>query len=253
MTLIRLGRPKATQKLKVVLAVALLGVFGFSCASVPRSHHERRGLFDSRKNALYSRTVETRSAGPVPVEQRGAEAAIKKLRPFLSKWQWPLDRVHITSYFGKRGQEGFHEGIDLKAPTGTNVYAVDAGKVIYAGNRIGGYGKMVVIRHKGGLASVYAHNSSIRVRTGESVSQGEKIAVSGNTGRSSGPHLHFEVRYGVVALDPGRVLPRDQVKSTSARSLQAQDKRPVRKISKQQKYKRKKKAPKRRKRLAARH
>jgi murein DD-endopeptidase MepM/ murein hydrolase activator NlpD len=136
----------------------------------------------------------------------GAQAAFRKLGPALAGWIWPLEDVQVTSVFGSR-RGTFHDGIDLRAALGTPVRAVADGKVIYSGSQIGGYGKMVVLKHAQGLASVYAHNSSLRVRVGQKVGRGQRIALSGNTGRSSGPHLHFEVRYGVLALDPLRVLP----------------------------------------------
>ncbi len=120
--------------------------------------------------------------------------------------QWPLARVQVSSSFGKRGRS-FHEGIDLRAKMGTIVLAAQAGKVIYASSKIRGYGKMIVIRHAGKLATIYAHNSVLSVRRGDFVHQGQEIARTGNSGRSTGPHLHFEVRRDVAALNPLQVLP----------------------------------------------
>ena len=119
----------------------------------------------------------------------------------LSSLDWPLDSVEVTSTFGRRGRS-FHEGIDLKAKQGTPVYAAQAGKVLYSGSKIRGYGRMVILRHNGAIATVYAHNSRLMVRKGEFVKKGQLIAMSGNTGHSSGPHLHFEVRRGYAAVDP---------------------------------------------------
>ena len=118
-----------------------------------------------------------------------------------SHLDWPLDSVEVTSTFGRRGRS-FHEGIDLKAKQGTPVYAAQAGKVLYSGSKIRGYGRMVILRHNGSIATVYAHNSRLMVRKGEFVKKGQLIAMTGNTGHSSGPHLHFEVRRGYAAVDP---------------------------------------------------
>ncbi len=119
---------------------------------------------------------------------------------------WPLQKVEVTSEFGRRTTE-FHEGIDLRAKVGTPVMAAQAGTVVYSGSRIRGYGKMVVIRHEQGLATVYAHNSRVLVHAGDQVAQGQKIALSGMSGRASGPHLHFEVRSGIAAINPLAMMP----------------------------------------------
>ena len=94
-----------------------------------------------------------------------------------------------------------HEGVDLAVGTGTPVGAAAAGTVIYAG-WLGGYGNLVVIDHGGGLSTAYAHNSSITVSVGTRVGSGTVVALSGNTGNSSGPHVHFEVRVNGAAVDP---------------------------------------------------
>jgi murein DD-endopeptidase MepM/ murein hydrolase activator NlpD len=121
--------------------------------------------------------------------------------------RWPLDAVLVGSAFGTRdGRQ--HEGIDLPAPLGTPVYAAGPGQVIYAGDAIRGYGNLVVVQHDGDLLTVYAHNSALLVREGDRVSEGQRIALVGQTGRASGPHLHFEVRSGQIPQDPMSYLPR---------------------------------------------
>ena len=94
-----------------------------------------------------------------------------------------------------------HDGIDLAAPEGTPVAAAAAGTVIYAGEQAG-YGALVILRHEGGLVTVYAHNSRLLVKEGDRVARGEPIARVGETGRTTGPHLHFEVRVGTQPRDP---------------------------------------------------
>lgn len=142
-------------------------------------------------------------------EERSARALgdgkFDEIRPVVASWSLPLNRFEITSKFGRRGRS-FHEGVDLRASRGTPVYAVHGGRVIYSSRRIGGYGNMVVIKHGEGLSTVYAHCSKLLVKAGARVKRGQRIALSGNTGHSSGPHLHFEVRYGVTAIDPVQVM-----------------------------------------------
>ena len=95
----------------------------------------------------------------------------------------------------------------MAAPIGTPVYAAAAGTVIYSGDRVRGYGNMVVLKHSGGLVTVYAHNSVLLVKTGEQVLLGQEIARVGDTGRSTAPHLHFEVRRRDTPVDPVPFLP----------------------------------------------
>ncbi len=123
-----------------------------------------------------------------------------------STLRWPLAAPRLTSPFGKRWGRN-HEGIDMAAPIGTPVYAAAGGDVIYAGDRVRGYGNMVVIKHDGDLVTVYAHNSLLMVHTGDRVSAGQEIARVGDTGRATGPHLHFEVRRREVPQDPMQFLP----------------------------------------------
>ncbi len=111
---------------------------------------------------------------------------------------WPATCRRITQYFGWR-----HTGIDIACASGTPVYAAEAGRVIKAqGGWNGGYGIMVVLQHAGGAQTLYGHNSRLYVRVGEEVAKGQTIAAIGNTGRSSGPHVHFEVRVGGYRKNP---------------------------------------------------
>ena len=112
---------------------------------------------------------------------------------------WPVDGV-VVSGFGMRWGR-MHEGIDITASSGTPIRAAAAGTVIHSG-WLGGYGNLVVVDHGNGLATAYAHASSILVGVGQQVSQGETVSLVGSTGNSSGPHLHFEVRVNGVAVDP---------------------------------------------------
>jgi murein DD-endopeptidase MepM/ murein hydrolase activator NlpD len=119
--------------------------------------------------------------------------------PSSSGFVWPVHGV-LTSYFGWRWGR-MHEGIDLAVPNGTPVVSSAAGTVIVAG-WMGGYGNLVVVDHGGGISTAYGHNTSVTVGVGQQVSQGQLIAYSGNTGHSTGPHVHFEVRINGGAVDP---------------------------------------------------
>jgi len=112
---------------------------------------------------------------------------------------WPVNGVVVSGYGMRWGR--LHEGIDIAASTGTPIWAAASGTVIHSG-WLGGYGNLVVIDHGNGLATAYAHASALLVGVGQSVSQGETVALVGSTGNSSGPHLHFEVRVNGVAVDP---------------------------------------------------
>ncbi len=118
----------------------------------------------------------------------------------------PANMDYISSGFGYRsdpftGGAAFHSGIDFKGPSGAPIYAAAKGKVAFAGRKQG-YGKCVEINHGNGLTTRYAHMSRLGVAPGQAVDAGEKIGAIGSTGRSTGPHLHFEVRVGQRAVNP---------------------------------------------------
>jgi murein DD-endopeptidase MepM/ murein hydrolase activator NlpD len=122
----------------------------------------------------------------------------------------PLSGGTLSSGFGARsaptaGASTYHKGIDWATPTGTTVYASNAGTVAFAG-WASGYGYAVYINHADGRQTRYGHLSKVLVSAGQTVSQGEKIALSGNTGRSTGPHVHFEIRINGTAVNPLKYL-----------------------------------------------
>ena len=113
---------------------------------------------------------------------------------------WPV-HGEIMSGFGKRHGDP-HEGIDIRAGSGTVVRAAEAGRVIHADASLAGYGKMIVIKHAGRLSSVYAHNRKLLVEVGQFVEKGEAIAEVGETGNATTPHLHFEIRSDGTPRNP---------------------------------------------------
>jgi murein DD-endopeptidase MepM/ murein hydrolase activator NlpD len=120
---------------------------------------------------------------------------------------WPVDAGIFSSEFGKRARDD-HKGIDIAADVGEPVHAIADGDVIYAGNGLRGYGNVVILRHDRNMSSLYAHNSELKVRQGDHVRQGALISLLGSTGRSTGPHVHFEIREGDRAINPRSVLPK---------------------------------------------
>ncbi|HXZ02348.1 MAG TPA: LysM peptidoglycan-binding domain-containing M23 family metallopeptidase [Stellaceae bacterium] len=127
---------------------------------------------------------------------------------------WPVHGRVIAAYGDGAG--GTHnDGINIAAPEGTAVLAADAGTVAYAGNELRGYGNLVLVKHADGWMTAYAHNSALLVKRGEKVQRGQPIARVGATGTVGEPQLHFEIRHGTRALDPGDYLP--QAAATAAR------------------------------------
>ncbi|HEX9243714.1 MAG TPA: M23 family metallopeptidase [Anaeromyxobacter sp.] len=117
---------------------------------------------------------------------------------------WPLKGVLYGRYGVRAGRR--HDGIDIAAPEGTTVGAACEGTVLFAGEQTG-YGSIVILKHEGGLVTLYAHASKLLVDEGARVRRGEPIARVGQTGRTTGPHLHFEVRDGTRPRNPLLYLP----------------------------------------------
>ncbi len=121
---------------------------------------------------------------------------------YNGEFAWPLpSSKRLSSKFGKRWGRS-HEGIDIAARVGTSIVAAEDGIVIYSGDNLSGYGNLTVISHAGGLFSVYAHAKKNFTKKGQKVYRGQVIAQVGMTGRSTGPHLHFEIRHDSKAINP---------------------------------------------------
>jgi murein DD-endopeptidase MepM/ murein hydrolase activator NlpD len=154
-----------------------------------------------------------RYVSPTPPPKQRAEAKkprtqkarLEKRPPVKNFLQWPVKGT-LTSTFGKRrGRK--HDGIDIGTPKGTPIYAAAGGQVVFSDWGPTGYGLMVIIKHENHLTTVYAHNSKNLVRKNVWVKRGQRIASVGSTGRSTGPHLHFEVRNDSHARNPLKYLP----------------------------------------------
>ena len=186
---------KFLRQLNAIATALVMANVMTACSTVQPHESNRQGLFDRLEGLS--------STGRL----KGTVSSSRSPQSVKIAFRWPLEHVEVTSPYGQRGRD-FHEGIDLRAKSGTPVFAAQSGNVIYAGRKIRGYGNLVVVKHASGLTSIYAHNSRLLVRLGENVKTGQKIAISGKTGHVSGPHLHFEIRDGVATVDPLRYLPK---------------------------------------------
>jgi murein DD-endopeptidase MepM/ murein hydrolase activator NlpD len=142
---------------------------------------------------------------------RAFERFVERTRPTLMSLpvRWPV-RGLLSSRFGMRpspwtGDQEFHRGLDISASRGTSVLAPASGSVYFAGNG-GEYGTTVILDHGHDLRSLYGHLQEIRVKQGQHVERGQLIALTGNTGRTSGPHLHYEIQVRGQAVDPRQYL-----------------------------------------------
>lgn len=173
---------------------------------------EALGLNDAQSGTqgssrLFDASISRNTAFPqVPILDLPTLVSVEQFLPStlqndLKKYIWPAHGVFTSGYGWRWGR--MHKGIDIAAPVGTPVVSAASGVVMSAGWNDGGYGNLVEIRHPDGSVTVYAHNNRILTRVGAIVSQGEMIAQMGSTGRSTGPHSHFEIRpRGSGAVDP---------------------------------------------------
>ena len=122
------------------------------------------------------------------------------------QFDWPLDQARLSRGFQIGGKKS-HWGVDLANKKGTDILAAEKGTVIYTGRGFHGYGNLIVIEHGNEWATLYAHLSSIDVKEGDSVTRGQEIGKMGNTGHSTGSHLHFEMRHNRQPVNPMAYLP----------------------------------------------
>ena len=154
------------------------------------------------KMADYYSIWDSKRVNPYGIDGKSFKDTLKiVLFDSVSKWSTPIHKAAITSNFGFRKYR-WHYGTDLKLNIGDSVSAVFDGIVRIAKFDRKGYGNYVLIRHNNGLETLYGHLSKTNVAVGQVIKAGEVIGLGGNTGRSSGPHLHFEVRYQGNAIDP---------------------------------------------------
>ncbi len=172
----------------------------------------------SRPSSIKSKSVKTSKKGNTKKKKEVPPQKVLAMKTKTSSYKgdkeiiidrgkfiWPSQGV-LSSKFGIRNGRR-HDGIDISNRGGTKVVAARAGKVVYSDNKLRGYGNLVIIKHEDDFMTVYAHNRRNMVQVGQFVRQGENIAEMGSTGRSSAPHLHFEVRKAKKARNPLFYLP----------------------------------------------
>lgn len=193
-----------------------------SNASTSGSEDEQfRKLFSSWQNFEETGSAALAASSPKSPLSAAARAAAGISGPFSIPSRTPLDGVKLTSSFGMRthpvlGGARAHKGIDLAAPVGTPIYATADG-VVGKASWFGGYGLYVQLEHGNNLETRYGHMSRLNVAEGQTVRKGEVIGYVGSTGRSTGPHLHYEVRVAGAAVNPLPYMQSDRGVSLAAR------------------------------------
>lgn len=118
----------------------------------------------------------------------------------------PISTKYRISQWYKPRKNRKHKGIDIAGKKGSPIFTVASGRVVYQGRKFSGYGKMILIKHDKGISTIYAHLSKIFVTAGQRVSRGQLIGAMGNTGRSSGVHLHFEIMKNKLPVNPTKYI-----------------------------------------------
>lgn len=197
----------AATQLESVLIKQLLHTSGvFRGSDTPGSAH----AFDLFAESLADAVAKSGGLGLANLMTPPTERPTAAPPPTPAPSSAPADFGRVSSGFGLRAdplhhQPSMHTGVDLPAPEGTLIPAAKAGTVIFAGER-GGYGNAVEVEHDDGTTTLYAHASEVLVTRGDFVPAGAPLARVGQTGRSTGPHLHLEVREAGHPTDPVRAL-----------------------------------------------
>ncbi len=118
----------------------------------------------------------------------------------------PISTKYRISQWFKPRRNRSHKGIDIAGKKGSPIFSVASGRVVYQGRKFSGYGKMILIKHDKGISTIYAHLSKIFVTAGQHVSRGQLVGAMGNTGRSSGVHLHFEIMEHKIPVNPTKYI-----------------------------------------------
>ena len=173
-------------------------------------HSETAVLNVLHKSGIAKPTAPPVAGQPAPPKHRAPAPLTTVPEQYSGSMRWPLDAYIVSSEYGERWGK-VHKGMDMAAHVGEPVYAIADGEVIYAGDDLKGYGNVVILRHDRKTTSLYAHNSELKVKQGDQVTKGALVALLGNTGHSTGPHVHFEIRDGDAAVNPRNVLPKSKL------------------------------------------
>jgi murein DD-endopeptidase MepM/ murein hydrolase activator NlpD len=195
----RIPTPPRSRYVGVVTtALVGAGIVALGAGAAMPDHKANASALDSDSATLAQDRAA--AADQASRNDRGAGLATSVLDAPSDKWLLPLHDYEFTSNFGMRWGRP-HKGVDLAAPEGTPFTAVHDGVVVIAEWR-GGYGNMIMIDHGNGLATVYGHSSHLLVKAGDHVKAGQVIGLVGNTGQSTGPHLHLEIHVNGEAVEP---------------------------------------------------
>ena len=188
----RHNKLQAPYGLNVGQVVSIPGKTGTYVAAAPK-----QVPFEQKPVRIVSKKTDRIQPAPVQPVQQSASAVDEA----NSTFRWPVKGRVISSY-GKKPGGLRNEGINIAVPEGTSVRSAESGIVAYAGNELKGYGNLVLVRHKNGWVTAYAHNKELFVKRGDTVKRGTVIAKAGQTGSVNTPQLHFEVRKGASAVNP---------------------------------------------------
>lgn len=173
--------------------------------TIPQAREIPGGGLKSRPSPDLGDAISKSKGSPASIAPKPSAPIGRLPEPSRSGFIWPVEG-RLSRRFKDTTSEKY-TGVDIATPAGTEVRAARQGTVVYVGDGIPGYGKLVIVEHASGFATLYGHNSQLLVSLKQSVRMGQVIARSGNTGRGSQPYLHFEVRRNRIAVDPVTVLP----------------------------------------------
>ncbi len=201
------GLPRNVQ-LKVGQSVRIPAASGWSMSASQASGAARKASRKVAEAPVHKPAPKDdarieQAQAPAPRRQKVAESAPQE--QIAAGFRWPV-RGRVISSFGEKPGGVRNEGINIAVPEGADIHAAADGVVAYAGNELKGYGNLVLIRHKDGWVTAYAHNKALFVKRGDRVRAGQVIAKAGSTGSVKTSQLHFELRKGATAVNPLKYL-----------------------------------------------
>ena len=167
-------------------------------SSTASKNNSQKNTLASTKKQAYGENVSTRKS------QQNSTLSSEKFSQKISRWQWPV-KGKVVEYFSNRAQG--NKGIDITGLRGTKIKSTAKGKVVYAGNALRGYGKLIIIKHNDDYLSAYAHNDRILVKEQQQINRGDVIATMGDTDANK-VMLHFEIRFRGKSVNPLKYLPK---------------------------------------------
>lgn len=188
---------KAELKASIAECNAEIKELSKTKTSVLETIHDNQAELDAIEEE-----IKKASQKPVKPPENGSSGSGGTTPPAVGKFHYPSDYRYISAGYPNYPSGRYHGGIDFPLPIGNNIYAAEDGEVVIVKRLNYSYGHYIMINHAGGLSTIYGHNSNILVNVGDKVKKGQVIAKSGNTGNSTGPHCHFEVRLNGQRVNP---------------------------------------------------